>query len=106
MPTSMAHRPELIGPAIMGPAIIGPAIIGPAIIGPAIIGMHGRAVVGENRGMRQHLLQTGRHRTAYLETGPADGPLMIFMHGWPELGLVWRAQLEHFGAAGWRCVAP
>jgi pimeloyl-ACP methyl ester carboxylesterase len=56
--------------------------------------------------MRQHILQTGRHRTAYLETGPADGPLMIFLHGWPELGLVWRSQLEHFGAAGWRCVAP
>jgi len=31
---------------------------------------------------------------------------MIFLHGWPELGLVWRVQLEHFAAAGWRCVAP
>jgi pimeloyl-ACP methyl ester carboxylesterase len=56
--------------------------------------------------MRRHLVQTARHRTAYLEAGPADGPLMIFLHGWPELGLVWRAQLEHFAAAGWRCVAP
>jgi pimeloyl-ACP methyl ester carboxylesterase len=33
-------------------------------------------------------------------------PLMIFVHGWPELGLVWRAQVEHFTAAGWECVAP
>lgn len=33
-------------------------------------------------------------------------PLMIFVHGWPELGLVWRAQAEHFTAAGWRCVTP
>ncbi len=31
---------------------------------------------------------------------------MIFLHGWPELGLVWRPQLKHFAAAGWRCVAP
>ncbi len=31
---------------------------------------------------------------------------MIFIHGWPELGLVWRAQLEHFAGHGWRCVAP
>jgi pimeloyl-ACP methyl ester carboxylesterase len=28
-------------------------------------------------------------------------PLMIFVHGWPELGTVWRAQVEHFTAAGW-----
>ncbi len=51
-------------------------------------------------------LDTARHRTVWLEAGPADGPLMIFIHGWPELGLVWRAQLAHFAAAGWRCVAP
>jgi pimeloyl-ACP methyl ester carboxylesterase len=56
--------------------------------------------------MRPHTLTTGRHRTAYLEDGPVDGPLMFFVHGWPELGLVWRAQVEHFAAAGWRCVAP
>jgi pimeloyl-ACP methyl ester carboxylesterase len=31
---------------------------------------------------------------------------MISLHGWPELGLVWRAQLEHFAAAVWRRVAP
>jgi pimeloyl-ACP methyl ester carboxylesterase len=52
------------------------------------------------------MVQTARHRTAYLAAGPEDGPLMIFVHGWPERGLVWRAQLEHFAAAGWRCVAP
>ena len=51
-------------------------------------------------------LETPRHRTVYLEAGPADGPLLLFIHGWPELGLVWRAQLAHFAAAGWRCVAP
>ena len=51
-------------------------------------------------------IETARHRTAWTEAGPADGPLMIFIHGWPEIGLLWRAQLEHFAAAGWRCVAP
>jgi len=53
-----------------------------------------------------HRIETARHRTAWLEAGPADGPLMIFIHGWPELGIVWRAQVEEFAAAGWRCVAP
>ncbi|MEU7901464.1 alpha/beta fold hydrolase [Actinoplanes sp. NPDC049118] len=31
---------------------------------------------------------------------------MIFVPGRPELGLVWRAQVEHFTAADRRCVAP
>lgn len=44
--------------------------------------------------------------TEWLEDGPADGPLMFFLHGWPERGLVWRAQVAHFAARGWRCVAP
>ena len=47
-----------------------------------------------------------RHATHYWETGPADGPLMVFLHGWPEIGLVWRAQIEAFASEGWRCIAP
>jgi pimeloyl-ACP methyl ester carboxylesterase len=31
---------------------------------------------------------------------------MIFLHGWPQIGLIWRAQVEAFAAEGWRCVAP
>jgi pimeloyl-ACP methyl ester carboxylesterase len=49
---------------------------------------------------------TQRHTTHYLEIGPADGPLMIFLHGWPSLSLLWRAQMDAFAADGWRCVAP
>ena len=50
--------------------------------------------------------RTPRHTTHYLESGPADGPLMIFLHGWPELSLMWRAQMDAFAADGWHCVAP
>ena len=50
--------------------------------------------------------RTTRHTTHYLENGLGDGPLIMFLHGWPELGLVWRAQMEAFAAEGWRCVAP
>ena len=49
---------------------------------------------------------TPRHTTHYLESGPVDGPLMFFLHGWPGIGLLWRAQLEAFAADGWHCVAP
>lgn len=47
-----------------------------------------------------------RHTTHYWDVGPADGPLIIFVHGWPEIGLVWRAQAEAFASEGWHCVAP
>jgi pimeloyl-ACP methyl ester carboxylesterase len=47
-----------------------------------------------------------RHTTRYLEGGPVDGPLMIFLHGWPEISLMWRLQMEAFASEGWRCVAP
>ena len=52
------------------------------------------------------VLTTGRHATHFIECGPAGGPLMIFLHGWPGIGLMWRAQMAAFAADGWRCVAP
>ncbi len=47
-----------------------------------------------------------RHTTQYLEAGPNAGPLLMFLHGWPEIGLMWRAQINAFAAEGWHCVAP
>jgi hypothetical protein len=29
-----------------------------------------------------------RHTTCYLEAGPVDRPLMIFLHGWPQIELM------------------
>ena len=31
-------------------------------------------------------IEAGRHRTARIEAGPADGPLPVFVHGWIEVG--------------------
>ncbi len=53
-----------------------------------------------------HTFRTPRQTTAYLQSGPADGPLMIFLHGWPSMALMWRAQMDAFAAEGWRCIAP
>ncbi len=41
----------------------------------------------------EHTVKTGSHTTFYLASGPEDGPLMIFVHGWPELSISWRHQL-------------
>ena len=54
----------------------------------------------------EHTLTTERTTTSYLAAGPEDGPLVIFVHGWPELGLSWRHQLPALGAAGFRAIAP
>ena len=54
----------------------------------------------------EHSVQTGGHRTFYLAAGPEEGPPVIFIHGWPELSLSWRHQLECLGNLGFRAIAP
>lgn len=49
---------------------------------------------------------SARHTSHYLASGPLDGPLIIFVHGWPELSLSWRHQLPVFGGLGFRAIAP
>lgn len=56
--------------------------------------------------MRERILTTSRHRTFYLDAGAEDGPLMVFVHGWPELSRSWRHQLPCFAALGFRAIAP
>lgn len=46
------------------------------------------------------------HTTHYLAAGPEDGPLVIFVHGWPERCISWRHQLPSLGSLGFRAVAP
>jgi soluble epoxide hydrolase / lipid-phosphate phosphatase len=54
----------------------------------------------------EHSAQAGEHRTFYLAAGPKDGPPVIFCHGWPELSISWRHQLECLGNLGFRAIAP
>jgi pimeloyl-ACP methyl ester carboxylesterase len=54
----------------------------------------------------EHTVKTRRHTTFYLAAGPEDGPLIIFIHGWPELSISWRHQLPAFAALGFRAIAP
>ena len=48
----------------------------------------------EANGIRLHAARCG------------DGPLMLFLHGFPEYWAMWRPILEHFGARGRCAVAP
>src|SRR5471032_3569942 len=54
----------------------------------------------------EHVAKSSRHSSFYLACGPEDGPLIVFVHGWPELSISWRHQLPAFAALGFRCVAP
>ncbi len=54
----------------------------------------------------EHTVKTGSHNTFYLASGPEDGPLIIFVHGWPELSISWRHQLPAMAGLGFRAVAP
>jgi pimeloyl-ACP methyl ester carboxylesterase len=38
--------------------------------------------------------------------GPADGELVLLLHGFPQTSLSWRNQLDALAAAGYRAVAP
>jgi len=48
----------------------------------------------EANGIRLHVARAG------------EGPLMLFLHGFPEYWAMWRPFLEHFGARGRCAVAP
>lgn len=54
----------------------------------------------------EHTVQTEAHTSFYLACGPEYGPLIMFIHGWPELSLSWRHQLPALAALGFRCIAP
>jgi len=48
----------------------------------------------EANGIRLHVARAG------------EGPLMLFLHGFPEYWAMWKPMLEYFGARGWCAVAP
>ena len=50
----------------------------------------------EHEGVRLHAVAAG----------PADGPLAILLHGFPEFWYCWRKQIGPLAAAGFRVVAP
>lgn len=54
----------------------------------------------------EHTVKSAHHTTGYLACGAAAAPLLVFVHGWPELSRSWRHQLPVFAGLGFRCIAP
>jgi pimeloyl-ACP methyl ester carboxylesterase len=45
-------------------------------------------------------------RTAYLDGGPADGPPVLLLHGWPDDATTWDRIAPVLQARGWRTLVP
>src|SRR5918998_3551659 len=43
---------------------------------------------------------------SYRESGSADAPVALLLHGFPESSCMWDGVMEPIAAAGWRAVAP
>jgi pimeloyl-ACP methyl ester carboxylesterase len=54
----------------------------------------------------EQIVKSDRHTTFFLASGAKDGPVIVFVHGWPELSISWRHQLPCFAGLGFRAVAP
>lgn len=55
----------------------------------------------------EHLhMQVDGLRFYVAASGPAHGPLVVLLHGFPEMSYAWRHQIGPLAAAGWRVVAP
>jgi haloalkane dehalogenase len=43
---------------------------------------------------------------SYRESGPADGPVALLLHGFPESSFMWAGVMPAIAEAGWRAIAP
>jgi pimeloyl-ACP methyl ester carboxylesterase len=48
----------------------------------------------------------GRIELDVMEAGPADGPVIVLAHGFPESSWSWRHQMAPLAEAGWHVLAP
>src|ERR1700754_2685336 len=41
-----------------------------------------------------------------VDAGPADGPVVVLLHGFPQFNTSWDRVIPHLVARGYRCLAP
>jgi pimeloyl-ACP methyl ester carboxylesterase len=56
--------------------------------------------------MRRIELPVGGMVFSGIASGPADGELVLLLHGFPQTSRAWSAQVQALGEAGWHAVAP
>jgi pimeloyl-ACP methyl ester carboxylesterase len=58
------------------------------------------------REITHRVVEVGGLRLHLAEAGPADGPVVLLLHGFPECWYSWRHQLHALAEAGFHAVAP
>jgi pimeloyl-ACP methyl ester carboxylesterase len=56
--------------------------------------------------MKECFYEVNGIRLHVTESGPADGPVLIFLHGYPEFWYGWRKQIPFFAEQGYRVAVP
>lgn len=56
--------------------------------------------------LREDYVETNGVRLHVVEAGPPEGPIIFFLHGFPEFWYAWRKQIEYFSTRGYLTVAP
>ena len=51
-------------------------------------------------------VDSGGVRLRVAKFGPADGPAVLLLHGWPDSGELWSGQIGPLTEAGFRVIAP
>ena len=56
--------------------------------------------------LRERYIETNGIKLHVMESGPADGPMVLFLHGFPEFWYAWRNQIDYFADKGYLVVIP
>lgn len=56
--------------------------------------------------LRERYIETNGVKLHVMESGPADGPMILFLHGFPEFWYAWRKQIGYFADRGYLVVVP
>ncbi len=84
------------------PSVIGFMSVAPGPLRPIVLGL----VTVTPTSPAERLVDLGDVRLRVVEAGPADGPLVLLAHGFPELAFSWRHQIPALAAAGYHVLAP
>ncbi len=56
--------------------------------------------------LREKYIETNGIKLHVMEAGPENGPMILFLHGFPEFWYAWRKQIPYFAELGYLVVVP
>lgn len=60
----------------------------------------------QNFPLEDTFIETNGIRLHVIQAGPADGPLVVLLHGFPEFWRSWKSQIQPLAEAGFRVIIP